>query len=119
MGSSVGVSEGVGLKLGGGSGVTGGSEGPELGSVLGSVLGLALGDTDGFTEGAADGEAEGDGEGPVIWSEPPLQVPGALPDSYQPEAVLKQLGPASLPELRQKASSWTLSLRIQWASPQS
>ena len=39
----MGVSEGVGLKLGGGSGVTGGSEGQELGSVLGSVLGLALG----------------------------------------------------------------------------
>ena len=106
----MGWSEGVGSKLGGGSGVTGVSVGPALGSVLGE----ALGDTEGTTDGAADGKAEGEGEGPVIWSEPPLQVPGALPDSYQPVAVSKQLGPASFPLLRQKASCWTLSLRIQF-----
>ena len=80
------------------------SAGPVDGSALGSALGLALGDTEGTTDGAADGEAEGDGDGPVIWSEPPLQVPGALPGSYQPVAVLKQLGPASLPLLRQKVA---------------
>lgn len=109
----------------------GSSLGPGLGSSLGpglgSVLGPALGDTDGDVEGDTEGDTEGEGDtdgdgdtvGPATWSEPPLQVPGAFPGSYQPVEVSKQLGPASLPLLRQKVAAYTLSLITQSRPDQS
>ena len=79
---------------------------PASGVALGSAEGETEGDTEGDTDGEADGDGdvEGEGEGPAMWSEPPLQVSGALPCSYQPVAVSKQLGPANFPLLRQKVA---------------
>ena len=137
-GSSVGVgsgSQGLGGKLGSGSsvGVGWGSsvgegsgvpspplgEGSALGPALGDTEGPTEGATEGPTEGATEGETEGETVGPAMGAEPPLQVEGALPGSYQPVAVSKQLEPASLPLLRQKAAAYTLSLKTHGLPDQS
>lgn len=112
-GGRMGVGLGVGSSVGPGGGL-GSSVGTGVGESSGFMVGSAEGDADGDTEGEAEGdalgEAEGETVGPAIWSEPPLQVPGALPLAYQPTAVSKQPGPASLPLLRQKVIWVTFSL---------
>lgn len=123
-GVSVGGASVGGVSVGGasvgGAGefvTTGGSDSKPLelgvGEALGTVLGTALGTVLGTALGVP-GAGEAVATPPKMWSEPPLQVLG-MPSSVlanQPTSVLKQLGPAIFPLLRQKVFCTIFSLTI-------
>lgn len=96
----MGVGSGVGTDVGSGVGT---SVGTGVGSAVGTGVGEAVGDAlgDGLGDALTVGLGDGVTGSPLMWSEPPLQVPGTLSCEYQPVAMSVQPEPGRLPLLRQ------------------